>query len=70
MNTNEIRERLRAATIKLAAMEADNPALLLMSSPAHQMVRSEIASLKLQLDHAMNMAAQEASNGNSHQSAS
>ncbi len=62
----EIRERLRAATIKRAAMEADDPSLLLMSSPAHQMIRSEIASLKLQLDHAMNAAAQEAASGNSH----
>ena len=65
----KLRERLRELTIKRAAMEADDPSLLLVSKPDHQMVCSEINSINRQLagEYARAiMEAREASSGNSY----
>ncbi|MGB4239647.1 MAG: hypothetical protein WBJ87_08595 [Candidatus Hydrothermia bacterium] len=45
----ELRERLRELTIKRAKMEADDPALMLVSNPTHTMICSEISSLHRRL---------------------
>ena len=70
MDTNLI-ERLRELTIKRAAMEANDPGLMLVSSPEHQMICSEISSLNHRLagEYAqMIVKAKEAANGDSHNS--
>ena len=68
MDTNLI-ERLRELTIKRAAMEANDPGLMLVSTPEHTMICSEISSLnhRLASEYAQAiMEAREASSGNSH----
>lgn len=45
----KLRERLRELTIKRAAMEAENPSLMLVSNPTHTMICSEINSINRQL---------------------
>ena len=65
----ELRERLRELTIKRAKMEADDPALMLVSNPAHTMLCSEINSINRQLagEYAQAiMEAREVASGNSH----
>lgn len=69
MDTNLI-ERLRELTIKRAAMEANDPGLMLVSTPEHTMICSEISSLNHRLASEYAQAilkAREASSGNSHQ---
>ena len=68
MDTNLI-ERLRELTLKRAAMEANDPGLMLVSTPEHTMICSEINSINRQLagEYARAiMEAREASSGNSH----
>jgi hypothetical protein len=70
MDTNLI-ERLRELTIKRAAMEADDPGLMLVSTPEHTMICSEISSLNHRLAGEYAQAileAREASSGDSHNS--
>jgi len=65
----KLRERLRELTVKRAAMEAENPSLMLVSNPTHTMICSEINSINRQLagEYAQAiMEAREASSGNSH----
>ena len=65
----KLRERLRELTIKRAKMEADDPALMLVSNPTHTMLCSEINSINRQLagEYAQAiMEAREVANGNSH----
>ena len=65
----KLRERLRELTIKRAKMEADDPSLLLVSKPDHQMICSEINSINRQLagEYAQAiMEAREVASGNSH----
>ena len=65
----KLRERLRELTIKRAKMEADDPALMLVSNPTHTMLCSEINSINRQLagEYAQAiMEAKGATNGNSH----
>jgi len=70
MDTNLI-ERLRELTIKRAAMEANDPGLMLVSTPEHTMICSEISSLNHRLagEYAqMILKTKEAANGDSHNS--
>ena len=65
----ELRERLRELTIKRAKMEADDPSLLLVSKPDHQMICSEISSLhrRLAVEYTQSLEREkEAAIGNSH----
>ena len=65
----KLRERLRELTIKRAKMEADDPALMLVSNPTHTMLCSEINSINRQLAGEYARAIQEAKGaaiGNSH----
>jgi hypothetical protein len=58
-------------TIKRAAMEAENPSLMLVSNPTHTMICSEINSINRQLagEYAQAiMEAREVTDGNSHNS--
>lgn len=65
----KLRERLRELTIKRAKMEADDPALMLVSNPTHTMLCSEINSINRQLAGEYAQAIMEAkgvTSGNSH----
>mgnify|MGYP007001786185 CR=1 FL=1 len=65
----KLRERLRELTIKRAKMEADDPALMLVSNPTHTMLCSEINSINRQLAVEYTQALErekEAAIGNSH----
>jgi len=65
----KLRERLRELTIKRAAMEAENPSLMLVSNPTHTMICSEINSINRQLAGEYAQAileAREASSGDSY----
>ena len=65
----KLRERLRELTIKRAKMEADDPALMLVSNPTHTMICSEINSINRQLAGEYAQAIMEAkgvASGNSH----
>lgn len=65
----KLRERLRELTIKRAKMEADDPALMLVSNPTHTMICSEINSINRQLagEYAQTITeAREVTNGDSH----
>lgn len=65
----KLRERLRELTIKRAKMEADDPALMLVSNPTHTMICSEINSINRQLAGQYAQAIMEAkgvTSGNSH----